>query len=80
MEAERGGRPISGGGYSKSSLVSTFAAAFPMDDPQYVVLSNPDEADDDAEIIGLGTGGWMSETVVALLVPRIGLMLGVVIV
>ncbi|VAV88383.1 Cell division protein FtsI [Peptidoglycan synthetase], partial [hydrothermal vent metagenome] len=31
------------GGYNKTSLVSTFAAAFPMDNPRYVVIAMLDE-------------------------------------
>ena len=31
------------GGYQRSSLVSTFAAAFPMDHPRYVIVVSYDE-------------------------------------
>jgi len=68
----------SGGGYSKSSLVSTFAAAFPMDDPKYVVIAMLDEPKGIAETGGQRTAGWTAAPVVKRLVPRIGPMLGVV--
>ncbi len=67
-----------GGGYSKSSLVSTFAAAFPMDDPKYVVITMLDEPKGIAETFGQRTAGWTAAPVVKRLVPRIGPMLGVV--
>ncbi len=68
----------SGGGYNKSSLVSTFAAAFPMDDPKYVVIAMLDEPKGIAETFGQRTAGWTAAPVVKRLVPRIGPMLGVV--
>ncbi len=68
----------SGGGYSQSNLVSTFAAAFPMDDPKYVVIAMLDEPKGIPETGGQRTAGWTAAPVIRRLVPRIGPMLGVV--
>ncbi|MEM1131891.1 MAG: penicillin-binding protein 2 [Pseudomonadota bacterium] len=66
------------GGYKKSSLVSTFAAAFPMDNPKYVVVTMLDEPKGSAASAYQRTAGWTAAPVVGRLVPRIGPMLGVV--
>ena len=67
----------SAGGYSKSSLVSTFAAAFPMDNPKYVVVVTLDEPQGTAATSFQRTAGWVAAPIVKRLVPRIGPMLGV---
>src|SRR3546814_8787442 len=41
------------GRYNKTSLVTTFAAAFPMDNPRYVVLTMMDEPKGNAQTFGL---------------------------
>ncbi|MEO1044346.1 MAG: penicillin-binding protein 2 [Pseudomonadota bacterium] len=66
------------GGYKRSSLVSTFAAAFPMDNPRYVVVTMLDEPEGTAASSFQRTAGWTAAPVVGRLVPRIGPMLGVV--
>ena len=68
----------SNGGYNKSSLVSTFAAAFPMDNPKFVVIAMLDEPKGIAETSFQRTAGWTAAPVVKKLVPRIGPMLGVI--
>lgn len=68
----------SNGGYNKTSLVSTFAAAFPMDNPRYVVIAMLDEPKGNAETGFQRTAGWTAAPVVRKLVPRVGPMLGVV--
>lgn len=65
------------GGYKKSSLVTTFAAAFPMDNPRYVVLAMMDEPKGNAETFGLRTAAWTASPVVKRVIERIGPMLGV---
>ncbi|HEY9092378.1 penicillin-binding protein 2 [Parasphingorhabdus sp.] len=66
------------GGYSKSSLVSTFAAAFPMDNPRYAIIVMLDEPKGNAESAYQRTAGWTAAPVVRKVVPRVGPMLGVV--
>ena len=65
------------GGYRRSSLVSTFAAAFPMDHPRYVVIAMLDEPKGTAATFGQRTAGWNAAPVVGRVVPRIGPLLGI---
>lgn len=66
------------GGYNKTSLVSTFAAAFPMDNPRYVVIAMLDEPQGTAETAFQRTAGWNAAPIVRKLVSRVGPMLGVI--
>lgn len=66
------------GGYKRSSVVATFAAAFPMDKPRYVVIVMIDEPSGNQASSFQRTAGWTAAPVVARLVPRIGPMLGVI--
>lgn len=65
------------GGYAQTTLVSTFAAAFPMDRPRYVVIIMLDEPKGTVRSSFQRTAAWNAAPVVARLVPRIGPMLGV---
>lgn len=65
------------GGYSKTINVSTFAAAFPMDAPRYVVVAMLDAPKGSAESFGLTTAAWTAAPVVAKTIARTGPMLGV---
>jgi cell division protein FtsI (penicillin-binding protein 3) len=67
----------SGGGYNKTALVSTFAAAFPLDAPRYVVVVVLDEPKGTVASSFQRTAGYTAAPVVGKLVPRIGPMLGV---
>lgn len=67
----------SGGGYAKTSLVSSFAAAFPLDAPRYVVVIVLDEPKGTVASSFQRTAGYTAAPVVGKLVPRIGPMLGV---
>ncbi|MCB2066130.1 MAG: penicillin-binding protein 2 [Erythrobacter sp.] len=64
-------------GYRRSSLVSTFAAAFPMDNPRYVVIAMLDEPQGTAASSYQRTAAWNAAPIVGRLVPRIGPQLGV---
>jgi len=66
-----------GGGYLQHSTVSTFAGAFPMDAPRYVVIVMFDDPKGDAESAGLRTAGWVAAPVFSRIVSRIGPLLGV---
>jgi cell division protein FtsI (penicillin-binding protein 3) len=59
------------GGYAKKSNISTFAGAFPMDAPRYIVIASLDEPK------GIGTGGLVSAPMVANLILRAAPALGV---
>ncbi|NNC59496.1 MAG: penicillin-binding protein 2 [Erythrobacter sp.] len=65
------------GGYRRKSLVSTFAAAFPMDRPRYVVITMLDEPKGTTASSFQRTAAWNAAPIVGNLVPRIGPMLGV---
>jgi cell division protein FtsI (penicillin-binding protein 3) len=65
------------GGYNKTALVSTFAAAFPLDAPRYVVVIVLDEPKATVASRFQRTAGYTAAPVVGRLVPRIGPMLGV---
>jgi cell division protein FtsI (penicillin-binding protein 3) len=65
------------GGYSKHVNVSTFAAAFPMDAPRYVVIAMLDSPKGNAESFGLTTAAWTAAPVVSRVVMRTGPLLGV---
>ncbi len=58
-------------------LVSTFAAAFPMDNPRYVVVVMIDEPKGNAYSSGQRTAGYTAAPVVKKVVMRAGPMLGV---
>lgn len=66
------------GGYQRNKNVSTFAAAFPMDAPRYVVLVMLDSPIGNAQSAGQSTAGWTAAPVVNRVVMRTGAMLGVV--
>ncbi|MFV0643762.1 MAG: peptidoglycan D,D-transpeptidase FtsI family protein [Sphingomonadaceae bacterium] len=65
------------GGYRRKSLVSTFAAAFPMDRPRYVVIAMLDEPKGTTASSFQRTAAWNAAPIVGRLVPRIGPVLGV---
>ncbi|QIQ86821.1 penicillin-binding protein 2 [Erythrobacter sp.] len=66
-----------GGRYVKNKLISTFAAAFPMDRPRYVVVVTLDEPRGTIASSYQRTAAWNAAPIVGRLVPRIGPMLGV---
>ncbi len=66
------------GGPLRTSLVSTFAAAFPMDRPRYVVIAMLDEPKGTAASSFQRTAAWNATPVVGRVIPRVGPMLGVV--
>jgi len=64
------------GRYSKTKLISTFASAFPMDRPRYVVVVALDEPRITRAIKGR-TAAWNAAPIVGNLIRRAGPMLGV---
>ncbi|ANC85987.1 MULTISPECIES: peptidoglycan D,D-transpeptidase FtsI family protein [Sphingomonas] len=66
------------GGYDHSRNVATFAAAFPMDAPKYVVLAMLDSPQGTKETGGWKTAAWNAAPVVGRTIARVGSMLGVV--
>ncbi|WP_084662377.1 peptidoglycan D,D-transpeptidase FtsI family protein [Erythrobacter sanguineus] len=66
-----------GGVYKKTTLVSSFAAAFPLDAPRYVVVIVVDEPKGTVASSYQRTAAFTAAPVVGRLVPRIGPMLGI---
>ena len=65
------------GGYRQTSLITSFAAAFPMDRPRYVVVTVLDEPRGTIAASAQRTAAFNAAPIVKELVPRIGPMLGV---
>ena len=70
--AEKAGR----GGYREKALISSFVAAFPMNDPQYVVLVMLDEPKGTKSTHGYATAGWTAAPAAGRIIARIGALLG----
>lgn len=68
---------IVNGRYIKGANVSTFAAAFPMDAPRYVVIAMVDDPRGSKASYGFRTAGMVIAPVVSRIVQRIGPPLGV---
>ncbi|RIA47068.1 cell division protein FtsI (penicillin-binding protein 3) [Hephaestia caeni] len=66
------------GGYSRHRNVSTFAAAFPMDNPRYVVVATLVAPHGLPETYGRSTAAWNAAPAVARVIQRIGPQLGVI--
>lgn len=66
------------GGYNRHLNVSTFAAAFPMDAPRYVVLVMIDSARPTAATSGQTTAAWTAAPIVSRVISRTGPLLGVI--
>ena len=64
-------------GYQKTAVISTFAAAFPMDRPRYVVIAMLEQPQGTIATSGQRTAAWNAAPVVGRVVPRIGPLLGV---
>ena len=63
--------------YRRRALLSSFVAAFPMNQPRYVVLAMLDEAKGRKETFGYATGGWVAAPIVKEVVNRIAPILRV---
>ncbi len=66
-----------GRGYARNARIASFAGAFPMDDPRYVVFAMVDEPKPTKETFGYATGGWVAAPLAGRVIQRIGPMLGV---
>lgn len=67
-----------GGGYNRRVNVSTFAAAFPMDNPRYVVIVMMDAPKGTQETFGLTTAAWTAAPIVSKVISRSGPLLGII--
>jgi len=65
------------GGYTAArGVMSSFVAAYPMDDPRYVVFAMVDEPKGIKETFGYATGGWVAAPVVSQVVRQMAPMMG----
>jgi cell division protein FtsI (penicillin-binding protein 3) len=65
------------GRYSKTKNLTSFIGAFPMDDPQYLLLVMLDEPKATPETYGFATSGWNAVPAGGRIVERIAPMLGI---
>ncbi|MEQ8709886.1 MAG: penicillin-binding protein 2 [Rhodospirillales bacterium] len=59
------------GRYKRKALMSSFIAAFPMQDPRYVVLAMLDEPKGTKATFGYATGGWVAAPVVGAVIRKL---------
>jgi cell division protein FtsI (penicillin-binding protein 3) len=64
------------GDYRGHGLISSFIAAFPIDQPRYVILVTLDDPNGDADTFGFAEGGWTAAPTVGRIISRIGPLLG----
>jgi cell division protein FtsI (penicillin-binding protein 3) len=65
------------GHYEEKKLVSSFIGAFPMNNPQYVMLTLVDEPKGNRESHGYATAGWTVAPATSRIIERIAPILGV---
>ena len=68
---------IENGRYIRGANVSTFAAAFPMDAPRYVIVAMVDDPRGSKSTFGFKTAGMVVAPAISRIVERIGPILGV---
>jgi cell division protein FtsI (penicillin-binding protein 3) len=66
-----------GGHYEEKRLLSSFIGAFPMNDPQFVILALVDEPHGNKESHGYATAGWTVAPATSRIIQRIAPLLGV---
>jgi cell division protein FtsI (penicillin-binding protein 3) len=66
----------SGKGYDRNSRLASFVAAFPMNDPEYVVLVMVDEPKPNATSFGYATGGWVAAPAAGNIIRRMAPLMG----
>ena len=64
-------------GYNKKSLISSYVAAFPMNDPKYVVYIILDEPHGNEKTYNSATGGWVAAPSVKNIIKRIAPLAGI---
>ena len=65
------------GGYAEDARIASFLGAFPIHNPEYVLLVSIDEPKPQEWTYGFATGGWVAAPAFARMVERIGPHLGV---
>ena len=66
-----------GGGYYKDKVIATFASAFPIEDPEYVLVVTLDEPSENSGDKPRRTAGWTAVPVAAEIIQRTAPLLGI---
>lgn len=66
-----------GKGYNNNAQIASFVAAFPMDDPQYIVLIMVDEPKGNKKSYGFATAGWVAAPYAGNIIRDAAPLLGV---
>lgn len=69
-------KPNNRGGYHEDKVLATFASAFPMNDPKYVLIVTLDEPEDRSSTEVRRTAGWTAVPVAAEIIRRVAPLLG----
>lgn len=69
-------KPNPQGGYYEDRVIATFASAFPMSDPQYVLVVTLDEPEETTGYEPRRTAGWTAVPVASSIIRRIAPLLG----
>ena len=69
-------KPDERGGYARNRVIATFAGAFPMNDPRYVIVVTLDEPNETSSGEARRTAGWTVVPVAAEIVRRTAPLLG----
>ncbi|MCF6271910.1 MAG: penicillin-binding protein 2 [Rhodobacteraceae bacterium] len=69
-------KPAREGGYMEGKVISTFAAAFPMSNPEYVLIVSLDEPEETSGLESRRTAGWTAVPVTSEIIRRIAPLLG----
>ena len=69
-------KPNQSGGYYEDKVIATFAGAFPMNDPEYVIVVTLDEPEDDSSGEIRRTAGWTATPAAAEIIWRAAPLLG----
>lgn len=64
------------GGYQLDKRIASFAGAFPIDDPRYVIFLMIDEPKPTERTYGFATAGWVVAPAIGRVVSRLGPLLG----
>lgn len=64
-------------GYDRKRMVTSFVAAFPMQDPKIITLVLLDTPKGIKETFGYATAGWTAAPAIAEIIPQIAPMLGI---
>ncbi|MGB0785474.1 MAG: peptidoglycan D,D-transpeptidase FtsI family protein [Alphaproteobacteria bacterium] len=65
------------GGYNEDARIASFLGAFPIHEPEYILLVSIDEPKPQEDTFGYATGGWVAAPAFARIIEQIGPYLGI---